>query len=68
MEYTYKLYPELLWAVAVALIAFLAQIFVVFDPSAIDNWEAWATAFFAGAARAAAAAVLAFLPRLKGTT
>lgn len=59
MTYTFKLGPEMAWAVAVAAVVAVLQVLVEFDPSAITDWRAWAIALGASAVRAAAGAAIA---------
>lgn len=61
MNYDFKVLPELGWALGLAAVLFLFQLFVTFEPEAIEDWETWATAAAGGMARAVAAAGLSFV-------
>jgi hypothetical protein len=58
MTYTYKVWPELGWAVFVGVAVTIGTELLTFDASVLDKPEAWIAGIVAGAARAVGAAVL----------
>lgn len=55
-EYNFKWFPELLWAVGIAVAIFVLT--AIMGTSDTTDWKAWFVSLAGGAARAGAAAAL----------
>ena len=64
MTYDFKVLPELGWALAIGAAIALFEIFVVFEPEAITDWETWGISGVGAVLRSAAIAGLAVVRRL----
>ncbi len=63
MTYDFRAIPEILWAVFIAMVVYIAQTLVFFNPSEILDWRTWAISLLAGCIRAAASVVIAILTK-----
>lgn len=61
MTYNFKALPELLFALFVALITWVFQLLLDFNPDTVTDWKTWAIAAAGGLARAIGAAGIAWL-------
>ena len=66
MSYLFKTWPELAWAVFVALVTYLYTIAQTGLPA--GDWKAITIAIAAGAGRAVLAAIMAFISKSGGFT
>lgn len=57
--YNWKRWPELAWAVGIAVIVVLATTAVSFEPETIVNWQTWAVGVGGACVRAVGVALLA---------
>jgi hypothetical protein len=62
-EYVWKRGEEIAWIALVAVVVFVLEILVEFDPDAISDWRLWAISLGAGCVRAAAGAILGALTK-----
>lgn len=60
MSYTFKVIPELVWAVVLAVLAYLAE---ALSGLKLADWQAWLPIIAAGAGRAVLAAIVAFFTK-----
>ena len=58
MTYTYKMLPELGWAVLIGIVVVVAEALLVFDETVFTEWESWAVALAAAVARSVGASLL----------
>lgn len=63
MHYTFKLGPEVAWAVAVAVATVVLTELVTFDEATLTDPIAWGSALLAASVRAAAGAALAAITK-----
>jgi hypothetical protein len=63
MNYDFKRWPELGWAVLVGIVVAVTPIVVETDVGMVGNWQVWAVALAAAAARAGIAAAVAWFAR-----
>lgn len=62
MDYEFKIRPEVIWAVAIAVLTPLMAALATFDPETITDYRVWALGVGAAMVRALGGAVLARLP------
>ena len=63
--YSIKFWEEAGWAVLIAVVVSLLQVLIDFDPAKIVDFRVWAISLGAGAVRAAAIALLAWVGKAK---
>lgn len=63
--YDVKFWQEAAWAVLIAVVVSLLQVLVDFDPAKIADFRVWVISLGAGAVRAAAIALLAWVGKAK---
>lgn len=59
MNYTFKAWQELAWAILITILMTLAQALLEFDASKIVDWQVWAISLISGCIRAIAAIIVA---------
>lgn len=58
-QYIYKPKPEVVWAIAIAVLTPLLVTMATFDPETITDWRVWAVGVVAAMVRALGGAILA---------
>ena len=60
MSYTFKIIPELAWAIVLAVLVYLAD---ALSGLKLADWQLWLPVIVAGAGRAVLAAIVAFFTK-----
>ena len=63
MDYQWKLWPEIGFAIVIAVGITFATMLVDWDPNEITDWDTWGVSVLGGLVRSAAVAFLAGLRR-----